>query len=94
MCVKVFLKCFGRSYIQVNKSIEEKVAAMRKFRQYKFKQIYLDERIFEIDGDEIKVGYLNINGLLDGGHAEYLNADLNLLSLDILLLAETKPDDK
>ena len=28
--------------------------------------------------------------MVDGGHAEYLNADLNLRSLDILVLAETK----
>ena len=67
MGVKVFLKSFDRSYIQVNKSIEEKVSAMRKFRQYKSKKIYLDERIFETNCDEIKVGYLNINGLLDEG---------------------------
>ena len=87
---KAFLKSFDAKYIQVNKSIEEKVAAMRKFRQYKFKKIYLDEKIFENEDDEIKIGYLNINGLLEGGHAEYLNADKNLLNLDILALAETK----
>ena len=34
---KVFLRSFDKSYIKVNKSIEEKFAAMRKFRQYKFK---------------------------------------------------------
>ena len=63
---------------------------MRKYRPYIFKKIYLDERIFKIDDQEIKIGYLNINGLVDGGHAEYLNADFNLQSLDILVLAETK----
>ena len=63
---------------------------MRKYRPYIFKKLYLDERIFKVDDQEIKVGYLNINGLVDGGHAEYLNADLNLRSLDLLVLAETK----
>ena len=45
---KVFLKSFNKNYIKVNKSIEEKVDAMRKFRGYNFKKIYLDERIFKI----------------------------------------------
>ena len=89
---KVFLRSFDKSYIKVNKSIEEKVEAMIKFRQYNFKKVYLDEKVFKIDGDEIKTGYLNINGLIDGNHAEYLNADHNLQHLDILVLAETKLD--
>ena len=87
---KVFLKSFDKKYIKVDPSIEQKVDAMRKFRPYKLKKIYLDEEIFRIKEDEIKLGYLNINGLCDGQHAEYLNADLNLLSLDILVLSETK----
>ena len=90
MGIKVFLRSFDKSYILANKSIEEKVEAMRKFRQYNFKKIYLDERIFEIEGAEIKLGYLNINGLMVGNHAEYLNEDHNLKHLDILVLAETK----
>ena len=65
---------------------------MRKFRKYNFKKIYLNERIFETDGAEIKLGYLNINGLIVGNHAEYLNEDHNLKPLDILVLAETKLD--
>ena len=89
---KVFLKSFEKSFIQVNKSIEEKVNAMKLFRSYQFKKIYLDETIFEVNNSEIKAGYLNINGLLDGNHGDYLNADHNLKNLDILVLAETKLD--
>ena len=63
---------------------------MRKFDNYQFKKIYLDENIFLDDDSELKVGYFNINGLLDGGHAEYLNEDKNLRFLHILVLAETK----
>ena len=87
---KVFLKSFEKSYIKVNKEIEEKVEAMIKFRSYQFKKVYLDEQIFQEPGSEIKVGYLNINGLLDGNHDHYLNADKNLISLDFIVLAETK----
>ena len=51
---------------------------------------YVDQQIFQEPGSEIKVGYLNINGLFDGNHGHYLNADKNLISLDFLVLAETK----
>ena len=50
----------------------------------------MDDEAFVNENQEIKLGYLNINGLLDGGHAEYLNADMNLKYLDILILSETK----
>ena len=43
---KVFLKSYDKSYIQVNKKIEDKINAMIKYRSYKFKKIYLDEKIF------------------------------------------------
>ena len=46
--------------------------------------------IFKSQGQEIKIGYLNINGILETGHGEYLNNDKNLLQLDILAIAETK----
>ena len=87
---KIFLKSFDKSYVQVNKNIEDKINAMIKYRSYNFKKIYLDEKIFEVDSSEIKVGYLNINGLRDAGHGQYLDADRNLSYLDILVLAESK----
>ena len=68
-----FLKSFDRSYIKVDPTIEEKVNAMRKFRPYLFKKFYPDEKVFENDGKEIKIGYLNINGLRAGNHAKYFN---------------------
>ena len=91
---KVFLRSFDISYIKVNKAIEEKVNAMKKFRSYHFKKIYLDQRIFEEENLEIKAGYLNINGLVEGNHAEYLNSDHNLKNLDLLVVAETKLDNQ
>ena len=78
MGIKVFLRSFDKSYIKVNKSIEENVGAMRKFRKYNFKKIYRDERNFETDGDEVK---LNIDGLVVGNHNKYLNDDHHLKHL-------------
>jgi hypothetical protein len=89
---KVFLRSFHSSYILVNKAIEEKMDAMRKFRKYSLKKVYLDEKIFDQDNCVMKIGYLNINGLGIGIHAHYLNSDHNLKNLDILVIAETKLD--
>ena len=63
---------------------------MRKFKQYVMKKIYLDEEIFiEVD-NEVKVGYLNINGVGSESHSYHLNNDHNLKNLNILVLSETK----
>ena len=43
---KVFLRNFDRSYIIADKSIEDKIQAMRKFNSYNFKKVYLDEKVF------------------------------------------------
>ena len=66
---------------------------MLKQRPYEFKKTYLDHSIFVNDSQELKVGYLNINGLLDGNHIQYFNSDKNLQSLDLIVLAETKLDN-
>lgn len=49
---------------------------------------YLEDKIFKDESDEVKLGYLNINGLKN--KAEDIDADKNLLNLDCLILAETK----
>ena len=87
---QVFLKSYDRSYIVENNNIKTKLAAFRKFNSYKPKKVYLDEQIFQDQNLESKIGYLNINGIIGGNHAEYLNSDRNLMDLDILALAETK----
>ena len=87
---KVFLRSFDQSYIVVNHKIEEKIESMRKFNNYKMKKIYPDEQIFVDSECELNFGFLNINGLLDGKHCEYLNEDQNLIHIDILVLEETK----
>ena len=63
---------------------------MIKFRSYEYKKIYLDQRVFTMENSEMKIGYLNINGLFEGNHCEYFNADRNLMNLDIIVLSETK----
>ena len=49
---------------------------------------YLEDKIFTDESEEVKLGYLNINGLKN--KVEDIDADKNLLNLDCLILAETK----
>ena len=63
---------------------------MKKYKQYKFKKIYLEDEIFTNSNSEVKIGYLNINDLTADFHAEYINADKNLVNVDILVLADTR----
>ena len=57
---------------------------------YNLFKVYLDQDIYLKHGEEVKIGYLNINGVMDANHGSYLNNDKNLLNLDMLVLAETK----
>jgi len=84
----LFLRSFDRSHIKVDPKIEYEINTMKKVRPYKMKKVHMKESIFQ-KGEELKVGYLNINNLLDGYHAEYLNGDHNLNDLDILAISET-----
>ena len=61
---------------------------MREQKPYKFKKIYLSEKIFNNDG-EIKLGYFNIRGFQESNHSKYVDNDLNLLNLNFLVLTET-----
>ena len=85
----VYLKSFCESFITFNERVEEKIEAMRKFKPYSFKKVYLSDCIFEDSDVEVKIGYFNIEGFLESNHAEYLDHDLNLLHLDFLVLSET-----
>ena len=49
---------------------------------------YLKDKIFIDDKSEVKLGYLNINGLKN--KVEDIDEDKNLLNLDCLVLSETK----
>ena len=84
----VYLRSFERSFIRVDPRVEYEINTMRTVRPYQMKKVYLYESVFE-SGEEVKIGYLNINSLIDGYHAEYLNGDYNLNELDLLAISET-----
>ena len=84
----LFLRSFKKTFIRNNPAVEFEINRMRTLRSVKYRKVFLREQVFE-DNNEIKVGYLNINGLCQAYHGEYLNGDKNLLNLDLIALAET-----
>jgi hypothetical protein len=84
---KLWLRSFDLKFIKTDPEILYTINTMRNRYPYKMKKRYLCEEIFT--EESVKVGYLNINGLLTGYHAEYVNGDYNLLNLDVLALSET-----
>ena len=62
--------------------------SLRTKKTYHFVNTYLDDQIFEDGSTEMKLGYLNINSLLN--KVEDIDEDKNLLGLDILVLSETR----
>ena len=85
---KLWLRSFDKCFVKTDQRVEFEIQSMKLARPYKMMKLYLDEQVFET-GHEVKVGYLNINGLLDGFHANYLNGDFNLLELDYLAISES-----
>ena len=85
---KLWLRSFDKCFVKTDPRVEYEIESMKIARPYKMMKMYLDEQVYET-GHEIKVGYLNINGLLDGFHASYLNGDHNLLQLDYLAVSES-----
>ena len=84
------LKDFKNEYIQANMEVEKKMKSMETFSPHQCKKFYLDQKIFIHSAAELKIGYININGLYSAESCSMLNSDFNLLHLDILLVADTR----
>ena len=88
----LYIRKFNEKSVKANPNVEMKKTAMEICSRYQFKKVYLDEEIFE-SKDEIKIGYLNIQGLNKGKSLEFVNSDNNLKELDYLVIAETWLND-
>merc|ERR1711867_162135 len=75
---KLFLRSFDISFVKFNYDIEAKISSMRSEKPYEYKKVYLDENVFKLDQNDLKIGYLNVNGLFDSLHSECINSDHNL----------------
>ena len=81
----LYLRGFDPKFIINNQEAEREITRLRNTRPFSKTKVYLDEEIYQ-DSSELKVGFLNVNGLLNALHCDLLNSDKNLASLDILCL--------
>ena len=81
---------FKPEYIQANKEVEKKMKSMMMYSPHQFKQVYLNQELFINPAAEIKIGYININGLYSAGSCSMINNDFNLLQFDVLQIADTR----
>ncbi len=89
----LYLKGFHPSYIRVNESAINEIQRMEDTKKYECKKTYLDHQVFEAPELEVKVAYLNCNGILHAHHKASLEADHNIMKADLICLAETKLSD-
>jgi hypothetical protein len=92
----IFLKSFKKQYVYCDPHVLNEYDRLEKTAMYQFSNTYLYDNWLinastkEPSFEEIKMSYLNINGLLHSDHLECLRSDINLMSSDIICIAETK----
>ena len=92
----IFLKKFKKEYVYCDPRVIQEYQRLENTAKYQFQNTYLYDPCFlnastnEPSSNEIKMTYLNINGLMDYDHFECLQNDINLMSSDIICIAETK----
>ena len=83
----VFLRNFDKSQIRTDPDVLQEIARLKTV-PYQFIKPYLSDKIFNNCNKELKISYLNTNGLLHT--LKDIQADFNLLRSDILCLSESK----
>merc|ERR1712115_426821 len=92
----IFLKSFKPQYVYCDHQVLNEYERLEKSAMYEFCNTYLYDNWLinastkQPSFEEIKMSYLNINGLVDSDHLECLRSDINLMSSDIICIAETK----
>ena len=84
----LFIRNFECKQIVCNDEYSKEMEDLQKNRKHEYVNTYLKDKIFIDDNSEVKLGYLNINGLKN--KVEDIDEDKNLLNLDCLVLSETK----
>ena len=83
----IFLRNFEQSHIRTDSGVLEEIERLKTV-PYQFVKPYLKDPVFLNCGNELKVTYLNTNGIIS--HLEDIKADYNLLRSDVLCFSETK----
>ena len=91
----IFLKDFKSDYVHCDPRVLEEYQRLETTARYKFENTYLYDPWFynsstkEVSMPEIKVIYLNIKGIADIDKLTYLQNDINLMSADVICIANT-----
>ena len=86
----LFVRNFKPSQVLCRDDVKQQMKLLRHTKKYIFSKTYLDTRIWNASS-ELRVGYININGLLH--NLNNLDKDYNTSYLDFLCIAETKLDE-
>lgn len=90
------LNPFKKESIFCDQHVLNEYERLKTSAEYKFLNTYLDDPCFFYGSsgvpchEEVKMAYLNINGLLHSNHFNCLKQDVNLLASHILVIAESK----
>ena len=79
---------FKSEYVKVSTHVQEEIERLKKHGKYIMLKTFLYDKVFK-DEKELKIGYLNINGLERANHIQDFDNDKNLLHLDCIILSET-----
>jgi len=92
----LYLKSFDASQmVKIQKDVKSELLRLKKdSNRHKFSRHFLSNAAFQyppnMNSDEVKIVYLNINGLLASSHLHNLNHDMNMKCADVLCISETK----
>ena len=92
----IFLKDFKKSYVHCDPDVITELRRLENTATYCFSNIFLFDNFFfntytaQPVLNELKISYLNVNGLLHSNHIECLKNDKNLMASDIVCISETK----
>ena len=86
----LFLRNFKIGYVKTDPKVLKEVKRLQENHPYVPLKKYLDFPVFENVNEELKVGYMNINGLKS--HLKDIKCDHNLNNCNIIAFAETKLD--
>jgi exonuclease III len=92
----LYLRQFDAGLIKTSLAVSKELSRLRSHARYELVNQPLYHDIFslfgKLDSEEIRITYINVNGLLDADHIRDLESDMNLTSSDVLRIAETKID--
>ena len=84
----LYIRNFDQKQIYTNQEYLDEIEKLRTKKAYQCVNTYLQDQIFDEGSTEVKLGYLNINSLVN--KVKDVDNDKNLCECDVLVLSETR----